>query len=428
MISKSSLFFVALFFSSLVNSEIIIYKLFESELGFETGEIHVGGDFSSHYVKFTKQSSNVGFGAYNIATEIHDAHLAFELVGSSKSILLGNCNPSLPNCYLTATSIDNTPKIDAAKNYPSNLKVFSKPKRAFARLNSLVNMSYKKLKYNDNTQKHFNFKRTKLSGWFEDQLVFDKGEWKLTSAVNGDIYVEEHFKEDYRTSTHIFLAKKGLLEGEKYRLKIPLRGGCERFHNGSEWYKPADLWPFSRINFPASSSVFLDCDKGNVLPQSCYSSTAIGPQCTFYSNCVESRQLCGASGYALGYGNKYCNRFIAGAFSGNGKKWRDATLICLQEELVSTVLLSDSTKSCSEISDIAFDSHPSCYTENGSGISICDFDKLSSSDYKAIFGILDFDDLLTPEGKRQVGDVMKICVASKTSEDQWVNMILKLSP
>ena len=31
--------------------------------------------------------------------------------------------------------------------------------------------------------------------------------------------------------------------------------------------------------------------------------------CRFYSECVESRIPCGAEGYALGYGLKYCNRF-----------------------------------------------------------------------------------------------------------------------
>ena len=32
--------------------------------------------------------------------------------------------------------------------------------------------------------------------------------------------------------------------------------------------------------------------------------------CKFYSECVESRVPCGEGDYALGYGHKYCNRFL----------------------------------------------------------------------------------------------------------------------
>ena len=32
--------------------------------------------------------------------------------------------------------------------------------------------------------------------------------------------------------------------------------------------------------------------------------------CSFYPQCVESRFPCGSNGYALGYGNKYCNIFV----------------------------------------------------------------------------------------------------------------------
>lgn len=31
--------------------------------------------------------------------------------------------------------------------------------------------------------------------------------------------------------------------------------------------------------------------------------------CTFYNICIEDVQKCGQSGYALGYGYKYCRRF-----------------------------------------------------------------------------------------------------------------------
>lgn len=31
--------------------------------------------------------------------------------------------------------------------------------------------------------------------------------------------------------------------------------------------------------------------------------------CDFYSECMEANSHCGPTGYALGYGNKYCRRF-----------------------------------------------------------------------------------------------------------------------
>ena len=32
--------------------------------------------------------------------------------------------------------------------------------------------------------------------------------------------------------------------------------------------------------------------------------------CDFYTQCVEPRFKCGAKGYPLGYGDKYCRRFV----------------------------------------------------------------------------------------------------------------------
>lgn len=38
-------------------------------------------------------------------------------------------------------------------------------------------------------------------------------------------------------------------------------------------------------------------------------SLAANGDCTFYTECVEGRIPCGSSGYALAYGNHFCNAF-----------------------------------------------------------------------------------------------------------------------
>ena len=40
---------------------------------------------------------------------------------------------------------------------------------------------------------------------------------------------------------------------------------------------------------------------------------AVKGNCSFYPQCVEKRFPCGPNGYALGYGNKYCNIFVKDA-------------------------------------------------------------------------------------------------------------------
>ncbi len=66
----------------------------------------------------------------------------------------------------------------------------------------------------------------------------------------------------------------------------------------------------------------------------------VKPNCDFYSKCMEATCKCGfaADGYALSYGLKYCRRFLNDAnLSPQGEKWRDATLRCLQETLVTSL-------------------------------------------------------------------------------------------
>lgn len=127
--------------------------------------------------------------------------------------------------------------------------------------------------------------------------------------------------------------------------------------------------------------------------------------CDYYSQCLEKAIPCGANGYALGYGQRYCQRFLKESrFSGKGEIWRDATLICLQRELAFRDWGSDPF-TCREIKDFAFDSHPVCYTQPG--VTVCD---LGVSDLNLIFTTIDGPDLLSLRGIKQIKAVAKICL------------------
>jgi hypothetical protein len=149
----------------------------------------------------------------------------------------------------------------------------------------------------------------------------------------------------------------------------------------------------------------------NSLPPNCFNPTDLS--CHFYHECVETVSPCGEDGYALGYGEKYCERFLLDDnFSANGKKWRDQTLLCLQRQLVPVVVTEIKTPAsyeCHEITNIAFNSHPHCYTGDGPGtISIC---QLPLSDLRIIKHTIYRRDLYSSRSLRQIRQVAKTCVA-----------------
>lgn len=138
--------------------------------------------------------------------------------------------------------------------------------------------------------------------------------------------------------------------------------------------------------------------------------------CSFYTRCLETTKACGADGYALGYGDKYCSRFLANdGFSREGVVWRDAVMVCLQRHL-SRYLAPEDRATCEEITDGAFDDHPSCYTAPGEGApSICD---LPPSDWLAVVDTIDAEDLISSRGRRQIEATARACIS------QWVNPFL----
>ncbi|RPA79645.1 hypothetical protein BJ508DRAFT_415798 [Ascobolus immersus RN42] len=107
--------------------------------------------------------------------------------------------------------------------------------------------------------------------------------------------------------------------------------------------------------------------------------------CNFYSICLEGQYQCGSSGYPLGYGKKYCDKFSANRsnFSSKGKTWVDKTMLCLQKKLVSH---AKGGSTCTKIKNAAFASHSTCYVQSG----LCD---LSVADFKQILSTVDLADM-----------------------------------
>ncbi|ORY09022.1 hypothetical protein BCR34DRAFT_603170 [Clohesyomyces aquaticus] len=88
--------------------------------------------------------------------------------------------------------------------------------------------------------------------------------------------------------------------------------------------------------------------------------------CTFYPNCLEKKLQCGATGYPLGYGLKYCNKFTAARkdLSSSGQAWITKTMLCLQRALVPYAT-GEKGGSCPNVKEFAFGTHPGCYVSSG---------------------------------------------------------------
>src|SRR5262249_28672001 len=127
--------------------------------------------------------------------------------------------------------------------------------------------------------------------------------------------------------------------------------------------------------------------------------------CSFYSACVERATSCGESGYALGYGEKYCTAFKnLGSLSPRGVAWRDSVMHCLQEALVPYAVPA-SGATCGEIIDVAFASHPRCYTQPESSICF-----LPPSDVLTILGTIGGSELLTARSRTQILATIGTCI------------------
>ncbi|KAJ7032745.1 hypothetical protein C8F04DRAFT_1106401 [Mycena alexandri] len=135
----------------------------------------------------------------------------------------------------------------------------------------------------------------------------------------------------------------------------------------------------------------------NIVPPSAPSDECLNPpqgSCTFYADCLESRYHCGPTGYPLGYGQKYCTKFLAERerLDSPGQTWMLATLHCLQVALVPDFVPDatgspNATATCQALEDKAFGTHAGCYVSNG----VC---KLPLSDWEAILDIVGIETLV----------------------------------
>ena len=69
--------------------------------------------------------------------------------------------------------------------------------------------------------------------------------------------------------------------------------------------------------------------------------------CAVYTTCFDKYCPCEATGdgYFIRYGKKYCDRFLASTgWSKKGNKWRNQTLLCLQESIVPKLSITEPPK------------------------------------------------------------------------------------
>jgi len=137
-----------------------------------------------------------------------------------------------------------------------------------------------------------------------------------------------------------------------------------------------------------------------VAPAECFNPPP--DSCSFYFDCLESRYHCGPSGYPIGYGQKYCEKFVSSRneLSARGQVWMLATMHCLQMALVPEATANQGT-TCSQLEDRAFGTHARCYLESG----VCD---LPPSDWEAILDIVNIETLF------QSWDAFKATVQAAT--------------
>lgn len=131
--------------------------------------------------------------------------------------------------------------------------------------------------------------------------------------------------------------------------------------------------------------------------------------CDFYSKCLEPKFQCGAEGYPMGYGFKYCSKFLSHQqnFPQKGQEWINKTLLCLKQALVPFTTQSKKANTCKNILDSAFDSHPNCYVESG----FCElfFQADAIKTMQALLGVYEVQTFANLISIKQVLQTIKLC-------------------
>ncbi|VDI04204.1 Hypothetical predicted protein [Mytilus galloprovincialis] len=127
--------------------------------------------------------------------------------------------------------------------------------------------------------------------------------------------------------------------------------------------------------------------------------------CEFY-RCFEDRRQCGSSGYLIGYGYKYCNRFrnLYNDFTTAGKNWIDCVRPCLTRKLISKYQKNvNAGDKCEELKSYAFDTHVNCYLN-------CGFCNIYKSNLGALHSVFKYRDMLSWNAVRQLTSVGYSCL------------------
>ena len=145
------------------------------------------------------------------------------------------------------------------------------------------------------------------------------------------------------------------------------------------------------------------CRGGATYPAPTACAEPVPDDCAFYRSCLESSHPCGADGYAVAFGERLCNAFIAQReqFTPAGQAWLRGVRTCLQRSLVPLNAMSGLT--CGALEDAAYASHAACYTVATN--SVC---SLPPADLAALTRIL-APYLRDPRVVQQIGAVLRSC-------------------
>ena len=174
------------------------------------------------------------------------------------------------------------------------------------------------------------------------------------------------------------------------------------------------LYPVRLQNrVPRLSTLFVFLLISFVSPIACADARAQSDRqlsCELYDKLAERCTCKGSDDYLLGYGRKYCERFLHSTdWSAAGTKWRDSTLVCLQRSLLRALAHTRQRAcDCEKIRNIAWQTHARCYTQPLT--SVC---RLPLSDLRKIYGIVDASDLLAPSGISQIFAIAGVCIRQR---------------
>jgi hypothetical protein len=147
---------------------------------------------------------------------------------------------------------------------------------------------------------------------------------------------------------------------------------------------------------------------------------SLNDDCEFYKSCLEAKYNCGSSGYPVGYGYKYCSKFLTffEEFPPKGKEWVRKTLVCLKQTLHPLYVAQSN---CEVIYAAAFDSHPECYFQSGFCDLFLDRGNITKT-LRALLKVYEIYDFMSVTSLKQVYDTAKLCGRDYLSQ---INQIFK---